>query len=161
MQTPTGHAIATNGQFVPVDWIAVIFNPSFPYRLVHTVLAAYLTTALVVGGASAWQLLKGRGNDSVRTAFSMAMWMAALVAPVQIFVGDEHALNTFEHQPAKILAIEGYFESYPDGAPWIVVGLPDDEAETVRYAVALPNLGSLGILHDLHAPMPGLKQLAK
>jgi cytochrome bd ubiquinol oxidase subunit I len=162
MQTPTGWTMNSEGQFVPAgSWLDIVFNPSFPYRLVHTVLAAYLTTALVVGGASAWHLLKGRGNDSVRTAFSMAMWMAALVAPVQIFAGDEHALNTFEHQPAKILAIEGYFDSYPDGAPWIVVGIPDDEAETVRYALALPGLGSLGILHDLHAPMPGLKQLAK
>jgi cytochrome d ubiquinol oxidase subunit I len=162
MQTPAGWTLNAAGQFVPAgSWLDIIFNPSFPYRLAHTVLAAYLTTALVVGGASAWHLLKGRGNPAVRTAFSMAMWMAALVAPVQIFVGDEHALNTFEHQPAKILAIEGYFDAYPDGAPWIVVGLPDDEAETVRYALALPNLGSLGIRHDLHAPMPGLKQLAK
>ena len=162
MQTPTGWALNAQGQFVPAgSWLDIIFNPSFPYRLVHTVLAAYLTTALVVGGAAAWHLLRGRGNPAVRTAFSMAMWMAALVAPVQIVAGDLHALNTFEHQPAKILAIEGYFEAYPDGAPWIVVGLPDDEAETVRYAVALPNLGSLGILHDLHAPMPGLKQLKK
>jgi cytochrome d ubiquinol oxidase subunit I len=162
MQTPAGWALNAQGQFVPAgSWLAIIFNPSFPYRFAHTVLAAYLTTALVVGGASAWHLLKGRGGPAVRTAFSMAMWMAALVAPVQILVGDEHALNTFEHQPAKILAIEGYFDSYPDGAPWIVVGWPDDEAETVRYALALPNLGSLGILHDLHAPMPGLKRLAK
>jgi cytochrome d ubiquinol oxidase subunit I len=162
MQTPAGWTMNAQGQFVPAgSWLDIVFNPSFPYRLVHTVLAAYLTTALVVGGAAAWHLLKGRGNPAIRTAFSMAMWMAALVAPVQIFVGDEHALNTFEHQPAKILAIEGYFDAYPDGAPWIVVGLPDDEAETVRYALALPHLGSLGILHDLHAPMPGLKQLAK
>lgn len=162
MQTPTGWALNAQGQFVPAgSWLDIVFNPSFPYRLVHTVLAAYLTTALVVGGASAWHLLKGRDGAGVRTGFSMAMWMAALVAPVQIVAGDLHALNTFEHQPAKILAIEGYFEAYPDGAPWIVVGLPDDEAETVRYAFALPNLGSLGILHDLHAPMPGLKQMAK
>jgi cytochrome d ubiquinol oxidase subunit I len=162
MQTPAGWAFNAQGQFVPAgSWLDIIFNPSFPYRLVHTVLAAYLTTALVVGGAAAWHLLKGRDGPAVRTGFSMAMWMAALAAPVQIVAGDLHALNTFEHQPAKILAIEGYFEAYPDGAPWIVVGLPDDEAETVRYAFALPNLGSLGILHDLHAPMPGLKQLAK
>jgi cytochrome d ubiquinol oxidase subunit I len=162
MQTPQGWAINAQGQFVPAgSWLAIIFTPSFPYRLVHTVIAAYLTTALVIGGASAWHLLKGGDNPAVRKAFSMAMWMAALVAPVQIVVGDLHALNTFEHQPAKILAIEGYFHPYPNGAPWHVVGIPDDEAETVRYALTLPNLGSLGIRHDLHAPMPGLDALAK
>jgi cytochrome d ubiquinol oxidase subunit I len=161
MQTPTGWAVNEAGQFVPAgSWIDIIFNPSFPYRLVHTVLAAYLTTALVVGGVGAWHLLKGRKTPEVRTMFSMAMWMAALVAPVQIVVGDEHALNTYQHQPAKILAIEGYFHDYPDGAPWHIIGLPDDEAGTVRWAVSLPKMGSLGILHDMNAPMPGLDEWA-
>jgi cytochrome d ubiquinol oxidase subunit I len=91
--------------------------------------------------------------------FSMAMWMAALVAPVQIVVGDLHALNTYEHQPAKILAIEGYYHAHPEGAPWHIVGIPDDEAETVHWAVSLPKMGSLGILHDMNAPMPGLDAL--
>jgi cytochrome d ubiquinol oxidase subunit I len=162
MQTPSGWAMNAQGQFVPAGgWLPIIFNPSFPYRFAHTVIAAYLTTALAVGGVGAWHLLKGRGDAAVRTMFSMAMWMAALVAPLQIVVGDQHALNTFERQPAKILAIEGYFHAYPHGAPWHVVGLPDDEAETVRYAVSLPNLGSLGIEHDLHARMPGLDSLPK
>jgi cytochrome d ubiquinol oxidase subunit I len=163
MHTPQGWAVNEQGQFVPAgSWLPIIFNPSFPYRLAHTVIAAYLTTALAVGAASAWHLLKGRGdNPPVRTAFSMAMWMAALVAPVQIVVGDQHALNTFEHERPKILAIEGYYHAYPNGAPWHVFGLPDDEAETVRYAFSLPGLGSLGIEHDLHAPMPGLDALPK
>ncbi len=157
MQTPTGWALNEAGQFVPAaGWWEIIFNPSFPYRLVHTVTAAYLTTALVVGGVGAWHLLKRRDTPEVRKMFSMAMWMAALVAPVQIVVGDLHALNTFEHQPAKILAIEGYYQAYPDGAPWHMIGLPDDEAETVRWAVSLPKMGSLGIRHDMNAPMPGL-----
>src|SRR5919112_4623958 len=157
MQTPTGWAMNDQGQFVPAgSWLDIIFNPSFPYRLVHTVLAAYLTTALVVGGSAAWHLLKGRSNPAVRTSFSMAMWMAALVAPVQIFVGDEHGLATLEHQPAKIMAIEGYFKSWPDGAPWIMIGIPDDEAETVHYAVSFAKMGSLGLKHDMNAPMAGL-----
>jgi cytochrome d ubiquinol oxidase subunit I len=162
MQTPTGWAINAQGQFVPAgSWLAIIFNPSFPYRFTHTVIAAYLTTALVVGGVGAWHLLRGRATAEVRTMFSMAMWMAALVAPVQIFVGDQHALNTFEHQPAKILAIEGYYHPYPDGAPLHLFGLPDDDAETVRYEVSLPHMGSLLNLHDMHAPMPGLDSFAK
>jgi cytochrome d ubiquinol oxidase subunit I len=160
MQTPTGWAMNATGQFVPAgSWADIIFNPSFPYRLTHTVLAAYLTTALVVGGVGAWHLLRGRKTPEVRTMFSMAMWMAALVAPIQIVVGDEHARQTFVHQPAKILAIEGYFHAYPDGAPWHIIGLPDDKAETVRFAVSLPKMGSLGILHDMNAPMPGLDAL--
>jgi cytochrome d ubiquinol oxidase subunit I len=162
MQTPTGWAMNAQGQFVPAgSWLDIVFNPSFPYRLVHTVLAAYLTTALVVGGAAGWHLLKGRGNPAIRTSFSMAMWMAALVAPVQIFVGDEHGLATLDHQPAKIMAIEGYFKSYPDGAPWIMIGLPDDEAETVHYAISFAKMGSLGLKHDMNAPMAGLDTIAK
>jgi cytochrome d ubiquinol oxidase subunit I len=162
MQTPAGWAMNDQRQFVPAgSWVDIIFNPSFPYRFAHTVIAAYLTTALVIGGAAAWHLLRGRDMPAVRIAFSMAMWMAALVAPVQIVVGDLHALNTFEHQPAKILAIEGYYQAYPNGAPWHVIGLPDDEAETVRWAVTLPYMGSLGIRHDMHAPMPGLDALPK
>src|SRR6187399_3693779 len=97
MQTPTGYAINPQGQFVPAaGWAAIIFNPSFPYRLVHTVIAAYLTTALAVGAVGAWHLLKDSGQAHARKMFSMAMWMAALVAPVQIFVGDQHGLNTLE-----------------------------------------------------------------
>src|SRR6187402_2658509 len=127
MQTPTGYAINPQGQFVPADgWIPIIFNPSFPYRLVHTVIAAYLTTALAVGGVGAWHLLKNSQQEHVRKMFSMAMWMAALVAPVQIFVGDMHGLNTLEHQPAKVMAMEGHYTSHPDGAPLVLFGIPND-----------------------------------
>ncbi len=113
MHTPAGYAMNDVGQFIPVDWWAVIFNPSFPYRLVHMVLAAFLTTALVVGGVGAWHLLNGRSTPPVRKMFSMAMWMAALVTPIQIFAGDLHGLNTLEHQPVKIMAMEGHYESHP------------------------------------------------
>ncbi|RYG85426.1 MAG: cytochrome ubiquinol oxidase subunit I, partial [Alphaproteobacteria bacterium] len=103
MHTPTGYTFNQAGQFVPAgSWSAIIFNPSFPYRLVHTVIAAYLTTALAVGGSAAWHLLKDKTDERARTMFSMAMWMAAIVAPIQIFAGDEQGLNTLEHQPAKV-----------------------------------------------------------
>jgi cytochrome bd ubiquinol oxidase subunit I len=163
MHTPTGFAINEVGQFVPAgSWLDIIFNPSFPYRLVHTVIAAYLTTALVVGGVGAWHLLRGRkDNEGVRVMFSMAMWMAALVAPVQIFVGDLHGLNTLEHQPAKVMAMEGHYENYPAGAPLILFGIPDDEAETVRFPIELPGISSLILKHDINAPLEGLKSIPK
>jgi cytochrome d ubiquinol oxidase subunit I len=162
MHTPTGWAMNAAGQFVPAgSWLDIIFNPSFPYRLVHTVIAAYLTTALVVGGAGAWHLLKGRDTPAVRKMFSMAMWMAALVAPVQIFVGDLHGLNTLEHQPAKVMAMEGHFESYADGAPLILLGMPDSEAEKTRVLLEIPKLSSLILKHDANAPLEGLKTIPR
>ena len=156
MQTPQGYAMNEAGQFVPTDWLAVIFNPSFPYRLVHMVLAAYLTTAFIVGGTAAWQLLRGSTGAATRIMFSMAMWMAALVAPLQVVVGDLHGLNTFEHQPAKIAAMEGHFETQA-GAPLLLFGWPDMEQERTRYAVELPKLGSLILTHDWNGVVQGLK----
>ena len=159
MQTPAGHAINDVGQFIVVDWWQVIFNPSFPYRLVHMVLAAYLTTALVVGAVGAFHLLKprpGQDDAGIRTMFSMAMWMAALVTPIQIFVGDLHGLNTLEHQPAKIAAMEGHFETRA-GAPLILFGIPNAAQERVDYAVSIPKLGSLILTHDPDGVVKGLK----
>jgi cytochrome d ubiquinol oxidase subunit I len=157
MQTPTGYEIGANGQFLPGEsWWAIVFNPSFPFRLAHTVLAAYLTTAFVVGGVGAWHLLRDRANLHARTMFSMAMWMAALVVPVQIFAGDQHGLNTHEHQPAKVMAMEGHFDSHPDGAPLVLFGIPDGEAKRIDYAVAIPNLGSVLLEHSPSAPLAGL-----
>ena len=162
MHTPTGWAVNAEGQFVPAgSWLEIIFNPSFPYRLTHTVIAAYLTTALVVGGVGAWHLLRGRDTPPVRTMFSMALWMAALVAPIQIVVGDFHGLNTLEHQPAKVMAMEGHFESHPSGAPLLLFGIPDGEAETVRGAIGIPNLSSLILHHDWNAPVSGLKTVPR
>jgi cytochrome bd ubiquinol oxidase subunit I len=157
MQTPTGYFIAANGQFMPgPSWWDIVFNPSFPYRLVHTVMAAYLTTAFVVGAVGAWHLLKDRANPHARKMFSMAMWMAAIVTPLQIFAGDMHGLNTLEHQPAKVMAMEGHYQSHPEGAPLILFGIPDSEAKTVRYAVEIPKFSSLILKHDLDAPLAGL-----
>ncbi len=157
MQTPAGFSIADNGQFIPEDWWAIVFNPSFPYRLAHTLTASYLTTAFVVGGVGAWHLLRGReGHGAVRRMFSMAMWMAALVAPLQVFLGDLHGLNTLEHQPVKVMAMEGHYESHPEGAPLILFGLPNDDEQRIDYAIQIPKLSSLILKHDLNAALPGL-----
>ena len=156
MQTPAGFAINDVGQFVPVDWWAIVFNPSFPYRLTHMVIAAYLTTAFVVGGVGAYHLLRRTSPARAGTMFSMAMWMAAIVAPIQIAVGDAHGLNTLEHQPAKVMAMEGHFDSHPEGAPLILFGLPNQEEKRVDYAIQIPKLSSLILKHDLNAPLAGL-----
>ncbi|MEZ5707992.1 MAG: cytochrome ubiquinol oxidase subunit I [Blastomonas sp.] len=157
MQTPQGHEIAANGQFIPGEsWLAIIFNPSFPYRLVHTVLAAYLTTAFVVGAVGAWHLLKDKADPRARRMFSMAMWMAALVAPVQIFAGDAHGLNTLEHQPQKVMAMEGHYDSHPDGAPLILFGIPNSAEKRVDYAIEIPGASSLILKHGLDEPLAGL-----
>jgi cytochrome d ubiquinol oxidase subunit I len=157
MHTPAGFTTNEAGQFIPVNWLEVIFNPSFPFRLAHTLTAAYLTTAFIVGGVGAYHLLKGRReNHGVRTMFSMAMWMAAVVAPLQIVLGDMHGLNTLEHQPQKIMAMEGHYESHPEGAPLYLFGIPDDEAQELKYAVGIPKLSSFILEHDFNAPMEGL-----
>jgi cytochrome d ubiquinol oxidase subunit I len=157
MHTPQGHAINEAGQFVPVDWMKVIFNPSFPYRLVHMVLAAYLTTAFVVGATGALHLLRDARDPAARMMFSMAMWMAAIVAPIQAVAGDQHGLNTLQHQPAKIAAMEGHYDTY-EGAPLILFGIPDDRAERVDYKIEVPRLGSLILTHDWNGKVRGLKE---
>ena len=156
MQTPAGFSINEIGQFVPENWLAIIFNPSFPYRLVHMVLAAYLTTAFVVGAVGAYHLLRDRDNAEARKMFSMAMWMAAIVAPLQIVAGDLHGVNTYEHQPVKVMAMEGHYESHPDGAPLYLFGIPNEAEQRLDYAIGIPKLSSLIIKHDLNAPMKGL-----
>ena len=157
MQTPVGYAINDVGQFVPAaGWWDIVWNPSFPYRLIHTVLAAYLTTAFAVGAIGAWHLLKDRTNAGARTMFSMAMWMAAIVAPIQIFAGDLHGLNTLEYQPAKVMAMEGHFDSHPDGAPLILFGIPNSKEKRVDYALEIPKASSLILKHDPNAPLAGL-----
>jgi cytochrome d ubiquinol oxidase subunit I len=162
MHTPAGWMMNETGQFIPSgSWLAIILNPSFPYRFVHTVIAAYLTTSLCVGAVGAWHLLKDRTNRGARTMFSMAMWMAALVAPVQILAGDTQGLNTQEYQPAKVMAMEGHFDSYPAGAPLVLIGIPDEEQRRMRYSVEIPKLSSLILAHDINAPLAGLDTIAR
>ena len=160
MHTPQGHEII-DGRIVPVDWIAVIFNPSFPYRLTHTVLSAFIATALLVGGSAAWHLLRGRNHEPVRVMLSMALWMLLLVAPLQALVGDAHGLNTLEHQPAKLAAIEGHWENHPgEGVPLILFGWPDMQAETTRWKIEVPRAGSLLLTHTWDGTIPALKDFA-
>ncbi|MBI0477374.1 cytochrome ubiquinol oxidase subunit I [Sphingomonas sp. MA1305] len=157
MHTPAGFAINAQGQFVPAgSWWPIIFNPSFPYRVVHTVIGAYLTTSLVVGAVGAWHLLRDAGDAHARKMFSMAMWMAALVAPVQIFAGDTQGLNTLQYEPAKIAAMEGHFDSHPHGAPLVLFGIPDPARHRMDHAIEVPKLSSLILKHDLNAPLAGL-----
>jgi cytochrome d ubiquinol oxidase subunit I len=162
MHTPAGWMMNEAGQFVPKgSWLAIVFNPSFPYRFVHTVIAAYLTTALAVGAVGAWHLLRDRSNLGARTMFSMAMWMAALVAPIQILAGDTQGLNTQEYEPAKVMAMEGHFDSYAAGAPLVLLGIPDEEHRRVDYTVEIPKLSSLILAHDWNAPLAGLDTIPR
>ena len=160
MQTPAGYGTNAAGQFIALDWWAVIFNPSFPYRLVHMVLAAYLTTAFAVGAVGALHLLRNPSNPQARVMFSMAMWMAAIVAPLQILAGDAHGLNTLAFQPAKVMAMEGHYQSHPGGAPLILFGIPNPADKRIDYAIEIPKLSSLILKHDLNAPLAGLDTIA-
>jgi cytochrome d ubiquinol oxidase subunit I len=161
MQTPQGFSINDVGQFVPENWFEIIFNPSFPYRLVHMLIAAYLTTALVVGAVGAWHLIRDRSNMGARKMFAMATGMILVAAPIQILAGDMHGINTLEHQPAKIMAMEGHFESHPDGAPLILFGWPDQEAGKVLGAIEIPKASSLILKHDPNAPLAGLDTIPR
>lgn len=161
MQTPQGIEIV-DGRVVPVDWFKIVFNPSFPYRLAHMALAAFLSTAFFVAASAASHLLRGRKSAEVKKMFSMAMWMILLVAPLQAVVGDAHGLNTLEHQPAKIAAIEGHWENKPgEATPLILFGIPDMDAEKTRFSLEVPYLGSLILTHSLEKQIPALKSFAK
>ena len=161
MQTPQGFTLE-NGHLIPQDWLAIIFNPSFPYRLFHMAIAAFLSSAMFVGASAAWHLLRGNDSPAIRKMLSMAMWMALLVAPIQAVVGDMHGLNTLEHQPAKIAAIEGHWENRPgEATPLLLFGLPDMEEERTRYGLEIPALGSLILTHSLHKQVPALKDFPK
>jgi cytochrome d ubiquinol oxidase subunit I len=161
MQTPQGYAIAGD-RMVPVDWLAIVFNPSFPYRLVHMSIAAFLSTALFVGSSAAWHLLKGRGNEAVKTMLSMAMWLILIVAPVQAVVGDMHGLNTLQHQPAKIAALEGHWQNEGDKPlPLLLFGIPDMEDEETHLAIGIPRVGSWILTHTWGGQIKGLKEFRK
>lgn len=155
MHTPAGYSIAPDGRFMPESWLAIVFNPSFPFRFAHTVTAAYLTTALIVGAVGAWHLLRDAHNANARLMFSMAMWMATLVAPLQLIIGDLHGVNTYQHQPAKVAAMEGHFET-ERGAAAVLFGWPDAAAGTTRYTVQVPHLASLYLTHSWDGEVTGL-----
>ncbi len=161
MHTPQGYIIE-NGIVVPQDWFRIVFNPSFPYRLFHMSVAAFLASAFFVGASGAWHLLRGNDNPAIRKMFSMALWMALIVAPIQAMIGDAHGLNTLEHQPAKIAAIEGHWENLPgEATPLILFGIPDMDEERTKYALEVPYLGSLILTHSLDKQVPALKSFPK
>lgn len=149
MQTPQGHEIV-DGMFVPVDWLAVIFNPSFPYRLAHMVLAAFITTCFVIGGVGAWYLRRGVHLEQGRTMLALAVAFAAIALPLQVLVGDLHGLNVRDHQPVKLAAMEGHWTAGEPGAgvPLVLFGWPDEAGERNRYEIAVPRLGSLILTHS-------------
>jgi cytochrome d ubiquinol oxidase subunit I len=156
MQTPSGYEII-DGRFHARDWIEVIFNPSFPYRLAHVVTAFLVTTGFVVIGVAAFHLRRGRAVAECRNMLSMTLWLLTVLVPLQILIGDTHGLNTFHHQPAKIAAMEGHWETQA-GAPLILFGWPDQAAETTRWAIEIPRLGSLILTHDINGKVRGLKE---
>lgn len=161
MQTPQGFSIV-DGRVMPMDWLAIVFNPSFPFRLAHMAIAAFVSTAFFIGSSAAWHLLRKNDSPQVRKMLSMALWMALIVAPIQAVVGDAHGLNTLKHQPAKIAAIEGHWENKGDEpTPLVLLGIPDMAAEETRYAIEIPYLGSLIVTHSLDKQIPALKNFAK
>lgn len=159
MQTPAGYTIGQDGRFFPSDWLSIIFNPSFPFRFMHMVTAAYLTTAFVVGGVGAFYLWKKRHTQEARIMLGMATMMAALVAPLQLFIGDAHGVNTLKHQPAKIAAIEGNWE-HTTHAPLLLFGIPSQKEEKTKYSLSIPGGASWILTGRTSGAIPNLKSFA-
>jgi len=154
MQTPAGYTIE-GGQFHVDSWMAVIFNPSFPYRLAHKLLASTLTASFLIAGLSAFQLLRGTANSGTRNALRSAVITAAVVIPLQMFAGDQHGLNTLEHQPAKVAAIEAIWHT-EKSAPLTLFGWPNEKEQRTDFAIRVPSLASLILAHDADAEIKGL-----
>lgn len=159
MQTPAGAAVI-DGRYFPVDWFAVIFSPSFPYRLVHTALAFYITTALVVAGVAAYHLRAGRFREEGVTMVKQAFGLLTILVPLQIVIGDLHGLNTLEYQPAKLAAIEANWETR-SRMPLLLFALPDEKAQTNRLEVGIPAAGSIILRRDRDGVVRGLKDWAR
>lgn len=160
MQTPAGFEIRADGLFYATNWLEVIFNPSFPYRLVHMLFAAYLSTAFVVAGVASWYILKNQNLKHARHMFAMAMIMAVFLTPLQIFVGHEHGANTLEHQPVKIAAMEGIWET-EKGAALNLFAWPNEKTESNQYAIQVPKGASFILTGDPNAEIKGLKNWPK
>jgi len=156
MQTPQGFRVGADGLLYPTSWLEIIFTPSFPFRFVHMITAAYLTTAFTVAGIGAYYLWRQRHVQHARVMLGMAMIMAIFIAPLQGLFGDLHGLNTLKHQPAKVAAMEGLWETR-QGAPLVLFGWPDQEEETTKYAIEIPKMSSLILTHDLNGEVKGLK----
>ncbi|MHC8380798.1 cytochrome ubiquinol oxidase subunit I [Pseudomonas sp. LB3P14] len=160
MQTPAGYSIATDGRFMADDWWAIIFNPSFPYRLVHMTLAALLGSGTLVAGISAWQLLRAPENPRARLAYSMALWAIVVLTPVQILVGDLHGEHSLKVQPQKVAAIEGSWTRPAEGAgePLRLFAIPDMTERRNHWEVSIPRIASLYLRHDLSGTIAALDE---
>ncbi|WP_377160814.1 cytochrome ubiquinol oxidase subunit I [Roseateles sp. UC29_93] len=158
MQTPTGYEIR-DGVMHAVDWWAIVFNPSFPYRLAHKLLASGLTVAFLLAGVSAWQMLKGSEKAETRRVLRLGLTLGAVLIPLQIVAGDLHGLNTLKHQPAKIAAMEGVWTT-ERGAPLLLFALPDEQTKENRFAIGVPRLASLILKHDAEGEIRGLDEFA-
>ncbi|WP_125556964.1 cytochrome ubiquinol oxidase subunit I [Pseudoalteromonas rubra] len=156
LQTPTGYTLV-DGVFYPDNWFEIIFNPSFGYRFAHMLLASGLTASFLVAGISAYRLLKNDHKHAPKLTLKVALSVAALLAPLQMFVGDLHGLNTFEHQPQKVAAMEGVWET-EQGAPLLLFAIPDESTRTNHFEVAIPNLASLILTHKLDGEIKGLNE---
>lgn len=161
MHTPAGYEIINN-QVVPTDWLAVVFNPSFLYRLVHMAIAVFLSGALLIGAVGAWHLKRGDQRPENKTMLSMAMWLILTAIPLQFLAGDLHGLNTLKYQPTKVAAIEGHWENIGDEpTPLVLFALPDMENETNHFSLEIPVLGSIILQHSLTKQVPALKDVPK
>ena len=158
MQTPAGH-VTVDGALIAGSWLTVIFNPSFPYRMTHMLLASFLTASFVLAGLSAWRLLKAPDDPPAQSTLRSGILVAALLAPLQAFVGDLHGLNTLEHQPAKIAALEAIWTTQK-GAPLTLIGIPNEKTKRNDYAIEVPKLASLILKHDANAEIQGLAAFA-
>jgi cytochrome bd ubiquinol oxidase subunit I len=156
MQTPAGYEMV-DGIFYPKNWMDIVFSPSFPYRLSHTVVAFYITTGFVVIGVAAWYLLRERFQEEARAMLPMTLGLLTVLVPLQMVLGDLHGLNTREYQPAKLAAIESIWDT-EQGAALNLFAIPDERAETNRYAISIPLLGSLILTHDINGTVRGLKE---
>lgn len=156
MQTPAGYEIIDD-KFLAKDWFAVVFNPSFPYRFGHMLLASMLTASFLMAGLSAWQIIKGTATAGTRKALQTAIVAASIAIPLQIWMGDAHGLNTLEHQPAKIAAIEGVWHT-EKGAPLTLFGFPSEKDKKTHFAIEIPKAASLILLHDTEGEIKGLNE---
>ena len=163
MQTPQGYSLDAQGVFQPESWWAIVFNPSFPYRLAHMVLAAFITTCFVIGGVSAWYLRRGEHVEAGKRMLKHAVAFAAIAVPLQVFVGDLHGLNAREHQPVKVAAMEAHWRSEPPGhgVPLVVFAVPNEREERNDYELAIPRLGSLILTHTLDGDIQPLTSVPR
>jgi cytochrome d ubiquinol oxidase subunit I len=159
MHTPAGYELI-DGRFFPKDWFEIVFNPSFPYRLAHTVSAFYVTTAFVVLGVGAYTALRGERAEEGRLMLRLSLWFLAIFVPLQVVLGDLHGLNTLKYQPAKLAAMEGLWET-GRGVPASIIGWPDEKTESTRWEIEIPKLGSLYLTHSWDGEVKGLKDFPR